>query len=226
MEAMKELAARWKRFGYRRINMMLKRKGININDKRAYRLYKQAGLKLKRKTKKKSYEKRGMPDRNGLIYPNDRWSMDFVSDRTRSGRKIRVFTLIDEVTRECLALEVNSSISGQQVTRFLDKAILFYGKPKEILTDNGPEFTSNAMNAWAYEKHIDHIFIDPGRPMQNGYIESFNGKLRDECLNQNWFQNLFDARKIISDWQYDYNYERPHSSLGNLTPAEYAEGFN
>ena len=167
-----------------------------------------------------------MPDRNGLLYPNDRWSMDFVSDRTRSGRKIRVFTLIDEVTRECLALEVNSSISGQQVTRFLDKAILFYGKPKEILTDNGPEFTSNAMNAWAYEKHIDHIFIDPGRPMQNGYIESFNGKLRDECLNQNWFQNLFDARKIISDWQYEYNYERPHSSLGNLTPAEYAEGFN
>lgn len=223
---MKELAARWKRFGYRRINMMLKRKGININDKRAYRLYKQAGLTLRRKSKKKTYEKRGMPDRDGLHYPNDRWSMDFVSDSTRFGRRIRVFTLIDEVTRECLALEVNSSISGQQVTRFLDRAILFYGRPKEILSDNGPEFTSNAMNAWAYEKHIDHIFIDPGKPMQNGYIESFNGKLRDECLNQNWFQNLFDARKIISDWQYEYNYERPHSSLGNLTPAEYAEGFN
>jgi len=221
-ESMKAIAGRWKRFGYRRINMMLKREGIEINHKRAYRLYKEAGLSLKRKTKRRTYEKRGMPDRANVLRPNDRWSMDFVSDSTRTGKRFRVFALLDEVTRECLDIEVETSIGGQQVSRYLNKAILFYGKPKEILSDNGPEFMSNAMKAWSYDKRIEHIFIDPGKPMQNGFIESFNGRLRDECLNQHWFKSLEDAREIITKWRFEYNTERPHSSLGNFTPEEYA----
>ena len=122
-------------------------------------------------------------------------------------------------------MEVDTSIGGQQVTRFLNKAILFNGMLKEILSDNGPEFSSNAMSEWSYAKQIDHIFIDPGKPMQNGYIESFNGRLRDECLNQNWFKNVSHAREIISLWRDEYNHERPHTALGNLTPQEYADTF-
>lgn len=224
-ERMQAIAGRWKRFGYRRINLMLAREGIHLNHKKAYRLYKEAGLSLKRKQKRKTYEKRGMPDRSNVLKPNDRWSMDFVSDTTRSGNKIRIFALLDEVTRECLDIEVETSIGGQQVARYLNKTILFYGKPKEILTDNGPEFTSNAMNAWAYDRGIEHIFIDPGKPMQNGFIESFNGRLRDECLNQNWFQNVAHARELIERWRLEYNKERPHSSLNNMTPEEYAAGL-
>lgn len=204
---------------------MLQRDGIVINHKKAYRLYKEAHLQLKRRRKRKQYEKRGMPDRTHLMRPNDRWSMDFVSDSTCTGRRFRIFTLIDEVTRECLALEVDTSMGGQQVTSYLNKAILFHGQPREILSDNGSEFTSVAMNEWAHRKDIDHIFTDPGRPMQNGYIESFNGRLRDECLNQNWFRTVTEARQIITAWRDEYNKERPHSSLGNQTPKEYAATF-
>ena len=206
---MQAIASRWKRFGYRRIHMMLQREGIHINHKKVYRLYKKAGLALKRKLKRKIYAKRGTPDRSHLLGPNDRWSMDFVSD----------------ITVTCIALEVDTSITGQHVTRYLNKAMLFRGRPKEILSDNGPEFTSNALNAWAYEKHIEHVFIDPGKPMQNGFIESFNGKLRDECLNLHWFHNLQEAREIISRWKNEYNMVRPHSALGQKTPAEYAQTF-
>ena len=139
--------------------------------------------------------------------------MDFVSDITATGRRFRIFALIDEVTRECIALEVDTSITGQHVTRYLNKAMLFRGRPKEILSDNGPEFTSNALNAWAYEKHIEHVFIDLGKPMQNGFIESFNGKLRDECLNLNWFHNLQEARELIGRWKDAYITVLPRSAL-------------
>ncbi len=149
---MQAIASRWKRFGYRRIHMMLKRDGIRINHKKVYRLYKKAGLTLKRKLKRKIYAKRGTPDKSHLLGPNDRWSMDFVSDSTVTDRRFRIFTLIDEVTRECIALEVDTSITRQHVTRYLNKAMLFHGQPKEILSDSGSEFTSNALNAWAYEK--------------------------------------------------------------------------
>lgn len=155
--------------------------------------------------------------------PNMRWSMDFVSDRTSSGRKFRVFTLLDEVARELLALEVDSSITGGSVGRFLEKAGMFRGCPEEILSDNGPDpSASNAMTVWTYEKQIAQIFIDPGKPIQNATIESFNGKLRDECLNQTLFRNLEEARKIIETWRIEYNHSRPHSSLGYMTPVEYA----
>lgn len=200
---------------------MLQREGIKINHKRTYRLYKAAGLALKKRNKKKYYEKRGMPER-AITEANARWSMDFVTDRTRYGSNIRVLTVIDEVTRECLALEVDSSITGRKVTAVLNKIAIFRGLPQEILTDNGSEFTSNVMNAWAYDHKVDHIFIDPGKPMQNGYIESFNGKFRAECLDQHWFRNLSEAKEIIEDWRLEYNHIRPHMSLDNLTPAEYA----
>lgn len=215
------LAARWKRFGYRRLHVMLQREEIHINYKRTYRLYKDAGLALKRRNKQKKYEKRGMPDRACPEF-NSRWSMDFVCDRTRYGGHIRIMTLIDEATRQCLALEVDSSITGRKVASVLNRVALFWGLPKEILTDNGSEFTGNALNAWGHDHGVEHIFTDPGCPTQNGYIESFNGKLRDECLNQNWFSSLSEAKDIIEEWRLEYNKLRPHSSLGNLTPEEYA----
>lgn len=200
---------------------MLRREGIKINHKRTYRLYKAAGLALKKRSKKKSYEKRGMPER-AITVANARWSIDFVTDRTRYGSNIRVLTVIDEVNRECLALEVDSSITGRKVTAVLNRIAIFRGMPQEILTDNGSEFTSNVMNAWAYDHKVDHIFIDPGKPMQNGYIESFNGKFRTECLDQHWFRNLTEAKEIIEDWRLEYNHIRPHMSLNNMTPNEYA----
>lgn len=200
---------------------MLLREGFRINHKKTYRLYKAAGLALPKRSKKKKYEKRGMPNRE-ISKPNERWSMDFVSDKTRFGSNIRVLTVIDEVTRECLALETDSSITGRKVTAVLNRLAIFRGMPKEILTDNGSEFTSNVMNAWAYDHKVEHIFIDPGKPMQNGYIESFNGKFRTECLNQHWFRNLSEAKEIIEDWRLEYNHIRPHMSLNNLTPNEYA----
>ncbi len=215
------MSSRWKRFGYRRLHIMLRREGICINHKKTYRLYKEAGLTLPKRSKKKKYEKRGMPERI-ITEANVRWSMDFVSDRTRYGSNLRILTVIDEVTRECLALEVDKSLTGKRVTAVLNRIAVFRGLPKEILTDNGSEFTSNIMNAWAYDCHVEHIFIDPGKPMQNGYIESFNGKLRMECLNQHWFRNLSEAKNIIEDWRREYNQVRPHSSLDNLTPQEYA----
>jgi putative transposase len=220
------LASRWKRFGYRRINIMLMRKyGTHINHKKAYRLYKEANLSIHKRSKKKRYEKRGMPSRKHLSLPNDRWSMDFVTDVTRFSRNFRVFTLIDEVTRESLTLEVESSMGGAAVAMYLDKVALFRGYPKEILTDNGPEFISSALNQWAYDHDVNHIFTDPGKPTQNGYIESFNGKLRDECLNQHWFRSVAEARNVIKAWRVEYNQERPHSSLGNKTPLEYASSL-
>ena len=220
------LAARWKRFGYRRINIMLMRKyGIHINHKKAYRLYKEANLSIHKRSKKKHYEKRGMPSREHLSLPNDRWSMDFVTDVTRFSRNFRVFTLMDEVTRESLTLEAASSMGGAAVAMYLDKVALFRGYPKEILTDNGPEFISNALNQWAYDHDVNHVFTDPGKPTQNGYIESFNGKLRDECLNQHWFRSVAEARIVIKAWRVEYNQERPHSSLGNKTPLEYASSL-
>ena len=220
------LASRWKRFGYRRINIMLMRKyGIHINHKKAYRLYKEANLSIHKRSKKKRYEKRGMPSHENLSLANDRWSMDFVTDVTRFSRNFRVFTLIDEVTRESLTLEVESSMGGAAVAMYLDKVALFRGYPKEILTDNGPEFISNALNQWAYDHDVNHVFTDPGKPTQNGYIESFNGKLRDECLNQHWFRSVAEARIVIKAWRVEYNQERPHSSLGNKTPLEYASSL-
>lgn len=219
-----ELAARWKRFGYRRLHVQLLREGVQINHKRTYRLYQKAGLSLPKRTKKRRYEKRGMP---GQVQQsaNARWAMDFVSDRTRIGLNLKILTVIDVVTRECLALYVDSSITGKRVTAVLNQIALFRGYPKEILSDNGPEFTSNAMSEWAYDHKVEQVFIDPGRPMQNGHCESFNGKLRMECLNQHWFKNIHEARTILETWRIEYNTERPHMALRNMTPYEFAKSL-
>lgn len=148
--------------------------------------------------------------------------MDFVADTLYGGRKLRILTVVDECSRECLALYVDSSITGNRVGLVLNQIALFRDLPVEIITDNGSEFTSEAMRLWAYEHKVNQVFTDPGSPTQNGYIESFNGKLRTECLNQHIFRNLYEAREIIEDWRWDYNEQRPHSSLNNLTPREYA----
>lgn len=216
-----DLAARWKRFGYKRLHILLRREGFIINHKRTYRLYKDAGLALRKRKKKAPSQKRGKPE--SAAAPNTRWSFDFVFDKTASGRRIKVLTVIDEVTRECLALEVDTSINGKRVVSVFNRIAFFRGYPKEILSDNGPEFTSIALSEWVYDKKINHLFIDPGKPTQNAYIESFNGKLREECLNEHWFKSVYEARGIIEAWRADYNEIRPHSSLGNLTPSEYAQ---
>lgn len=216
-----ELAVQWKRFGYRRLHVLLNREGEEINHKRVYRLYREAGLSIRKRKKKCPSYKRGRPE---MAYQeaNVRWSMDFVSDTTSRGQKFKVLAIIDEVTRECLAVEVDTSITGGRVVSVANMLKLFRGCPRETLTDNGPEFTSLALNKWAYENGVSQLFIDPGKPMQNGYMESFIGKLRDECLNEHWFRNLPEARSVIEDWRIEYNRIRPHSSLGYQTPEEYA----
>jgi len=165
--------------------------------------------------------KRGRP--GAVIAPNTRWSFDFVSDAMANGRRIKILTVIDEATRECLALEVDKSISGQRVASVLNRIAFFRGYPREILTDNGPEFTSVALSEWTYGKKITHLFIEPDKPVQNAYIESFNGKFREACLSTHWFKNLYEARELIEAWKSEYNHFRPHSAFGNLTPAEYAK---
>ena len=217
-----ELAIRWRRFGYRRLHILLLRDGLQVNHKRIFRLYKEAGLSIRKRKKKCPSEKRGRPE-IAVMLPNTRWLMDFVSDFTAAGQRFRVLTVIDEITRECLGLEVDTSITGKRVAATLNRIAFFRKYPKEILTDNGPEFTSIAFSEWTYEKKIQHLFIEPGKPVQNAYIESFNRKLRDECLNEHWFKNLMEAREIIENWRIDYNQNRPHSGLGYLTPDEYAK---
>ncbi len=215
-----EPAVRWKRFGYKRLHALLRREGFVINHKRTYRLYKEAGLALRKRKKKYPSEKRGKPET--AADPNTRWSFDFVSDALSNGRRIKILTVIDEVTRECLALEVETSITGQRVASVLNRIAFFKGYPQEILIDNGPEFTSLALSEWAYDKKVNYLFIEPGKPTQNGYIESFNGKFSEECLEEHWFKNIYSSRQLIELWREEYNTLRPHSSLGNLTPSEYA----
>ena len=210
-----------KRFGYRRIHIMLKREGLKVNHKRVYRLYKETGLKVRRRNgRKKALGSRISVEI--LDKPNQRWSLDFVSDAVADGRRLRILTIVDDFTRECLKMVVDRSISGIRVARELSDLIARRGSPNAILSDNGTEFTSNAILKWSYENQISWRYIQPGKPMQNGYIESFNGKLRDECLNENWFLNLKDAQNIIEHWRWDYNEHRPHTSLKGLSPEQFA----
>ena len=218
-DRLSELAALHRRYGYKRLHILLRREGFEINHKKTYRLYTEAGLCIRKRKKKCPSEKRGKP--NTVETPNVRWSFDFVSDTLAIGRKFRVLTVIDEATRECLALEMDTSLTGTRVVNVLNRIAFFRGFPQEILTDNGPEFTSCALSEWTYDKKIQHIFIEPGKPVQNAYIESFNGKFREECLDSHWFKSISDARMIIESWRKDYNTIRPHSSLGGLTPSEY-----
>jgi putative transposase len=224
-ERMKAIAYERPRFGYRRLHVMLKREGFAINHKRVYRLYRMEGLSVRRKKRKRiaGYARKPLPIGTG---PNQRWSMDFMCDQLADGRSFRTLNIVDDFTRESLAIEVDASLCGQRVTRVLDRLIESRGVPQSIVMDNGPEFTSRALDAWAYQHKVALAFIAPGKPSQNGYAESFNGKFRDECLNQHWFMSLNDARRKIEVWRQDYNHVRPHSSIGDIPPVEYARTLN
>ena len=215
-----ELASVRRRFGYRRITWLLQREGLRINPKRVYRIYCEENLQVrKRKRKKlKVFRKPLIP----VERPNQRWSMDFVSDTIAIGRRFRTLNVIDDFTRECLAIEVAFSLPGERVTRVLNRLIYMHGKPEKIVLDNGPEFTGGAMLKWSSENNIELDFIRPGKPMENAICESFNGRFRDECLNETWFLDLEHAKGTIEDWRIDYNEARPHGSLNQLTPTEYA----
>jgi putative transposase len=206
------LALERKRFGYRRIHILLKKEGEQVNHKKVYRLYRESGLKvLKRGGRKKALGSR-CPIAP-LSAPNARWSLDFVSDALANGRRIRILTIVDDFTRECLKMVVDTSLSGQRVARELTELVSTRGRPQAIVSDNGTEYTSHAILQWSQEVGVDWQYIQPGKPMQNVYIESFNGKLRDECLNESWFLSLQHARCVIEAWRQDYNSIRPHTSL-------------
>lgn len=217
---LRELALSRPRFGYRRLHVMLRREGWLVNKKRILRLYRLEGLIVRQRRKKKSVcHARCLPP--APLRANERWAMDFVSDALSSGRRIRMLTVVDCYSRESVAIYVDHSQPSRNVTSILDRVIAQRGTPSVITVDNGPEFTSQHFDEWAFTKKIQIDFIRPGRPTENGYIESFNGKLRDECLDANWFGSLQEAREVIETWRRDYNETRPHSSLGNLAPAQY-----
>ena len=215
-----ELAREKPRFGYRRLHVLLRRTGEAVNHKRVHRVYREAGLGLWRK-KRKHCVRVGQPLR-ACTAANQEWALDFVHDAVDCGRAIRVLSVVDACTRECLALEVDTSFASRRVTRVLEEIVAERGSPQVIRCDNGPELTSRHFLAWCIEQKIELLHIQPGRPMQNGRVESFHGKLRDECLRVSWFGNLFEARRKIVAWRKEYNQERPHSSLGYRTPEEFA----
>jgi putative transposase len=216
-----DLAHARRRFGYRRIHDLLRREGVQANHKKVYRLYREAALSVRKRRRRKAV----MVDRQALHVPsgpNEIWSIDFVMDALANGRRIKCLTIVDDFTRECLDIAVDYGISGGYVARVLEAIGQFRGLPKAIRTDQGPEFTSRALDRWAYDCGVDLKLIAAGKPTQNAYIESFNGKFRDECLNDHYFNTLHHARVVIAAWRRDYNETRPHSGIGRMPPAEFA----
>ncbi len=220
----RDLAAVRVRYGYKRLHALLKREGWKINHKRVYRIYTEEGLAVRTKKRRKRVSAVRVV-RPGATSPNERWSMDFVSDSLHDGRRFRVLTLVDHFTRVSPAMEVGSSIPGKRVVEILERLALKVGLPQTITVDNGPEFTGRALDEWAHRKGVKLDYIRPGKPVDNAYIESFNGRLRQECLDENWFTSIEDAKIKIESWRIDYNEQRPHSSLGNETPHSFAENW-
>ena len=218
-EALVALARQKPRFGYRRLHAVLSKRNHPASVMRIYRLYRAEGLAVRRLQRKRLTR---VAVASHLVRSNQEWALDFACDTLGNGRRIRILAVVDAFTRENLSLEVDTSLSSRRVTRSLEAVIEQRGKPEAIRCDNGPELTSRHFLSWCEERKIQLIHIQPGRPMQNGHVESFNGRLRDECLNANWFQNLIDARVKITAWREEYNGERPHSSLGYRTPNEFA----
>lgn len=217
---MKELVEKHRSWGHPTLHGVLRREGLVVNHKRSWRIYREAGLSLKvRKRKKRaSMTRLELPT---SVRPNHRWAMDFVQDQLWAGRRFRVLSVIDLFTKECLTIEVDTSLNGLRVSRVLDWLLLTRGKPEAITVDNGPEFAGREMDRWAYENKVTLDFIRPGKPVENAYIESFNGKFRHQCLNEHYFSTLEEAKRIIEDWRIHYNEFRPHSSLDGLTPKEF-----
>jgi putative transposase len=223
-ERMKAIAQERRRFGYRRLLVMLRREGLLVNHKKLFRLYREEKLAVRRR----GGRKRAIGTRAPMLVPmrpDERWSLDFVSDQLTDGRRFRILAVVDDCTRECLALVADTSLSGLRVARELDQLTARRGRPKMIVSDNGSEFTSNAILAWTDQKCIEWHYIAPGKPMQNAFIESFNGRLRDELLNETLFSSLAQARVSIAMWRADYNSARPHSQIGWQTPDEFASTF-
>ena len=219
------LAIRHSRYGYRRITVLLRRGGWQVNRKRVHRIWKSEGLGLPRRRPKRRRVGPVGEIVNKAGYPNHVWSYDFVEDRTERGRKLRILVIIDEYTRECLTIRVESSIPALVVIEVLEWLFLIRGVPKYIRSDNGPEFISKAVCQWLEASGCSTLFINPGSPWENGYIESFNDKLRDECLNREVFRNGREAQAIVENWRQEYNNYRPHSSLGYLAPADFARSY-
>ena len=221
-ERIQALAQRHKRYGVGMIHLKLQQAGMRVNYKRVERLYQEARMQVRRRKRKKvllgERQPRGRP-----TAANQVWSMDFVFDRTADGRVLKCLTIVDDATHEAVAIEVERAISGLMLTRVLDRLAQTRGLPKVIRTDNGKEFCGKAMVTWAHERGVELRLIEPGKPNQNAYVESFNGRLRDECLNEHWFPNLLQARTIIETWRREYNEDRPKKVLGGLTPAAYAK---
>ena len=220
-EQMRELAAERRRFGYRRLHWLLGREGVSINHKKFRRLYREEKLQVRRR----GGRKRALGTRSPMAIPqgcNQRWSLDFVSDAFACGRRFRILAVVDDFTRECLALIADTSISGLRVARELDWAIAERSRPAMVVSDNGTELTSMAILRWSKERDVEWHYIAPGKPTQNAFVESFNGRLRDECLNETLFTSMAQARAVLAAWRQDYNTIRPHSKLGGLTPAEIA----
>jgi len=218
---LRELAASRVRFGYRRLTVLLRRDGWPVNAKRIYRLYTEEGLTVRTKHRTKAAGRHRVPQTVATA-PNQRWSMDFMSARMADGRWFRILTVVDQFTRECLRLLADQSLTGGKVAQALDPLVAHRGVPRSITVDNGSEFASRVMDAWAYQHGIQLAFIRPGKPVENGFIESFNGRLRDECLNVEVFFTLEDVREKLARWQVDYNLLRPHSALQDQAPATFA----
>jgi putative transposase len=219
---LRELACMRRRFGYRRLHILLRREGILMNHKKLRRLYREERLQVRRR----GGRKRAMGTRAPMTVPqgpNQRWSMDFVSDAFSDGRRFRILSIVDDFTRECLALVADTSLPGLRVVRELERLVASRGRPASCLSDNGTELTGLAVLRWSQETRVEWHYIAPGKPQQNAFVESFNGRLRDELLNETLFVSLAHAREVLALWQDDYNTVRPHSGVGNLTPAVYAK---
>jgi putative transposase len=220
-QRLRELAAERRRFGYRRLGWLLAREGHTMNSKKLYRLYREEKLMVRRRGRRK----RALGTRAPMLLPgtiNQRWSLDFVSDTLSDGRRFRILAIVDDFSRECLTMVIDTSLGGVRVVRELERLAFERGMPQVIVSDNGTELTSMAVLRWSADRVAWH-YIQPGKPVQNAFIESFNSKLRDECLNEHVFESLAEVRRIIEAWRQDYNHLRPHSSLGGLTPVEFAD---
>jgi putative transposase len=225
----KDIASARVRYGYKRIHVLLRREGWRVNHKAVYRIYCQEGLNLRYRQKRKKVSQARLP-KVDVTSVNQCWAMDFMSDALFNGRRFRTLTMMDIYSRECLNIYAGSKITGEVVVDILEAISYHRGHPERIRVDNGPEFISKALDNWSYQNNIKLEFSRPGRPVDNAYIESFNGSLRDECLNTNWFLSIEDVQEKLEAWRMDYNEFRPHSSLGNMTPSDFArslpEGLN